>query len=67
MPKYKGVGTGGITPSPFFRPVFHLIRGYLFKDDVTVILLLGVTSCLQPKGYAIHTWVSKNENVLYIV
>jgi hypothetical protein len=39
----KGVGIGGVTPPPSPHPISQLIRGCSFKDDRTVILLLGVS------------------------
>jgi hypothetical protein len=37
-----GVGAGGVTPS-YHHPISQLILDVLFKDDVTVILFLGVS------------------------
>ncbi len=37
-------GACGITPppSPLRPPIYQLIRGFSLKDNITVILLLGV-------------------------
>jgi hypothetical protein len=40
-----GVGGSNAFP-PRHHPISQLIAGYLFKDDVTVILLLGVSFML---------------------
>ncbi len=39
---YKSMGPGGETSSPYHHPISQLIRKY-FKDDVTVIILPGVS------------------------
>jgi hypothetical protein len=42
-----GFRMGGITSTP--SPFSQLLRGYLFKDDVTVILLLGISFLVEYK------------------
>jgi hypothetical protein len=42
----KGVGAGGVTPSPLPHPLSQLSHRNLFKDDVTAIFLLGISFML---------------------